>query len=68
MEFYGRGFVADRGKIIASKRNEDTIVAELDLDEIKRARDILNFTETEELTVTRTLAASYSGIIKEKIS
>ncbi|HAF60410.1 MAG TPA: N-carbamoylputrescine amidase, partial [Clostridiales bacterium UBA9856] len=39
-------FVADPwGKIIAEgKRNEeDTIVAELDLDEIKRARDILQF-------------------------
>jgi N-carbamoylputrescine amidase len=46
MEFYGRGFVSDPwGKVITEgKRNEeDIIVAELDLDEIKRARDILQF-------------------------
>ena len=46
MEFYGRGFVSDPwGKLIAEgKRNEeDLIVAELDLDEIKKARDILQF-------------------------
>ncbi len=46
MDFYGRGFVSDPwGTIIAEgKRNEeDLIVAELDLDEIKRARDILQF-------------------------
>lgn len=46
MEFYGRGFVSDPwGNLIAEgKRNEeDLIVAELDLDEIKRARDILQF-------------------------
>lgn len=46
MEFYGRGFVSDPwGNVIAEgKRNEeDLIVAELDLDEIKRARDILQF-------------------------
>lgn len=46
MEFYGRGFVADPwGNIIAEGKynEEDTIVAELDLDEIKRARDILQF-------------------------
>ena len=46
MEFYGRSFVSDPwGNIIAeAKRNEeDTLVAELDLDEIKRARDILQF-------------------------
>lgn len=46
MEFYGRGFVSDPwGKIIAEGKRgeEDLIVAELDLDEIKRARDILQF-------------------------
>ncbi|PKM85137.1 MAG: N-carbamoylputrescine amidase [Firmicutes bacterium HGW-Firmicutes-11] len=46
MEFYGRSFVSDPwGNLIAEgKRNEeDLIVAELDLDEIKRARDILQF-------------------------
>ena len=46
MEFYGRSFVSDPwGNIIAeAKRNEeDTLVAELDRDEIKRARDILQF-------------------------
>jgi len=46
MEFYGRGFVSDPwGTVIAEgKRNEeDLIIAELDLDEIKRARDILQF-------------------------
>ena len=46
MEFYGRSFVSDPwGNIIAeAKRNEeDALVAELDLDEIKRARDILQF-------------------------
>jgi len=46
MEFYGRGFVSDPwGKLIAEgKRDEeDLLVAELDLDEIKRARDILQF-------------------------
>lgn len=46
MEFYGRGFVSDPwGKILTEgKRNEeDLILAELDLNEIKRARDILQF-------------------------
>ncbi|MEA4921999.1 MAG: carbon-nitrogen hydrolase [Eubacteriaceae bacterium] len=46
MDFYGRSFVSDPwGTVIAEgKRNEeDVIVAELDLDEIKRARDILQF-------------------------
>jgi N-carbamoylputrescine amidase len=46
MDFYGRGFVSDPwGNIIAeAERNtEQTLVAELDLDEIKRARDILQF-------------------------
>lgn len=46
MDFYGRSFVSDPwGNLIAEgKRNEeDLIVAELDLDEIKRARDILQF-------------------------
>jgi len=46
MDFYGRSFVSDPwGNIIAEgKRNEeDIIIAELDLDEIKKARDILQF-------------------------
>ena len=46
MEFYGRGFVSDPwGKVLAEGKmnEEDLIVAELDLDEIKRARDILQF-------------------------
>jgi N-carbamoylputrescine amidase len=46
MEFYGRSFVSDPwGNIIAEgkRKEEDMIMAELDLDEIKRARDILQF-------------------------
>ncbi len=46
MEFYGRSFVSDPwGKIIVegNRDEEDLIVAELDLDEIKRTRDILQF-------------------------
>jgi N-carbamoylputrescine amidase len=46
MSFYGRSFVSNPwGEIIAEgKRDgEDIIVAELDLNEIKRARDILQF-------------------------
>jgi N-carbamoylputrescine amidase len=46
MEFYGRSFVSDPwGNVLCEgKRKEaDLIVAELDLDEIKRARDILQF-------------------------
>lgn len=46
MEFYGRGFVSDPwGNILAEgKRDEeDIILAELKLNEIKRARDILQF-------------------------
>lgn len=46
MEFYGRGFASDPwGNIIAEGKynEEDLIVAELDLDEVKRARDILQF-------------------------
>ncbi|MDR1042597.1 MAG: carbon-nitrogen hydrolase [Clostridiales Family XIII bacterium] len=46
MEFYGRGFVSDPwGTIVAEapRGAEATIVADLDLGEIKRARDILQF-------------------------
>jgi N-carbamoylputrescine amidase len=46
MEFYGRSFVSDPwGRVVAEgkKFEEDTLVAEIDLDEIKRARDILQF-------------------------
>jgi N-carbamoylputrescine amidase len=46
MEFYGRGFVSDPwGNMVAEgkRKVEDLIIAEIDLDEIKRARDILQF-------------------------
>jgi N-carbamoylputrescine amidase len=46
MTFYGRSFVSDPwGNVLAEgkKFEEDTLVCELDLDEIKRARDILQF-------------------------
>jgi N-carbamoylputrescine amidase len=46
MDFYGRSFVSGPwGNIVAEAARdvEQTIVAELDLDEIKRARDILQF-------------------------
>ncbi len=46
MEFYGRSFVSDPwgNLLVEGKMNqEDLIIAELDLDEIKRARDILQF-------------------------
>lgn len=64
MEFYGRGFVSDPwGNVIAEgKRNEeDLIVAELDLDEIKRARDILQFHRDRRVD-------SYREILKLHIS
>lgn len=46
MTFYGRSFVSDPwGNIMTegSRDKEEVIIAELDLDEIKRARDILQF-------------------------
>jgi N-carbamoylputrescine amidase len=46
MEFYGRSFVSDPwGRIVKECKQfeEDLLIAELDLDEIKRARDILQF-------------------------
>mgnify|MGYP000894037336 FL=1 len=46
IDFYGRSFVSDPwGNIIkeAKKAEEDLIIAELDLDKIKYARDILQF-------------------------
>lgn len=64
MEFYGRGFVSDPwGNILTEgKRNEeDLIVAELDLDEIKRARDILQFHRDRRVD-------SYGEILKLHIS
>ena len=64
MEFYGRGFVSDPwGNVIAEgKRNEeDLIIAELDLDEIKRARDILQFHRDRRVD-------SYQEILKLHIS
>lgn len=64
MEFYGRGFVSDPwGKVIAEgkKDEEDLIFAELDLDEIKRARDILQFHRDRRVD-------SYGEILKLHIS
>lgn len=64
MEFYGRSFVSDPwGNIIAeAKRNEeDALVAELDLDEIKRARDILQFHRDRRVD-------SYQEILKMSIT
>lgn len=64
MDFYGRGFVSDPwGNVITEgKRNEeDIIVAELDLDEIKRARDILQFHRDRRVD-------SYAEILKLHIS
>lgn len=46
MEFYGRSFISDPwGNIVAEAKQkvEQTLVGEIDLDEIKRARDILQF-------------------------
>lgn len=46
MDFYGRSFVSDPwGNVMVSgSRTEDEVIlAELDLDEIKRARDVLQF-------------------------
>jgi len=46
MTFYGRSFVSDPwGRVITegSRDREEVVLAELDLDEIKRARDILQF-------------------------
>ena len=63
MEFYGRSFVSDPwGKIIAegAKNREDIIVAELDLDEIRRARDILQFHRDRRVD-------SYGEILKKNI-
>lgn len=64
MQFYGRGFVSDPwGTLVAEgKRNEeDLIVAELDLDEIKRARDVLQFHRDRRVD-------SYQEILKLHIS
>ena len=63
MEFYGRSFVSDPwGRLIAEGKRgeEDLIVAELDLDEIKRARDILQFHRDRR-------PDSYSEILKMQI-
>ena len=46
MDFYGRSFVSDPwGNVMTegSRDKEEVIIAELDLDEIKKARDILQF-------------------------
>ena len=63
MEFYGRSFVSDPwGKVIAegARNQEDIVVAELDLDEIKRARDILQFHRDRRVD-------SYEEILKKNI-
>ena len=64
MEFYGRGFVSDPwGSVLVEgkRKEEDMIVAELDLDEIKRARDILQFHRDRRVD-------SYGEILKLHIS
>jgi N-carbamoylputrescine amidase len=64
MEFYGRGFVSDPwGNLLAEGKmnQEDLIIAELDLDEIKRARDILQFHRDRRVD-------SYQEILKLSIS
>lgn len=64
MEFYGRGFVSDPwgNMLVDGKRNEeDLIMAEIDLDEIKRARDILQFHRDRRVD-------SYNEILKLHIS
>ncbi len=63
MEFYGRSFVSDPWGIIVAegaRNQEDIIVAELDLDEIKRARDILQFHRDRRVD-------SYEEILKKNI-
>jgi N-carbamoylputrescine amidase len=64
MEFYGRSFVSDPwgNLLVEGKMNqEDLIIAELDLDEIKRARDILQFHRDRRVD-------SYQEILKLSIS
>jgi len=64
MEFYGRSFVSDPwGSVLVEgkRKEEDMIVAELDLDEIKRARDILQFHRDRRVD-------SYGEILKLHIS
>jgi N-carbamoylputrescine amidase len=64
MTFYGRSFVSDPwGNLIKEGKynEEDTLVAELDLDEIKRARDILQFHRDRRVD-------SYAEILKLSIS
>lgn len=64
MNFYGRSFVSDPwGRIVSegTRDKEECIVAELDLNEIKRARDILQFHRDRRVD-------SYSEILKQSIS
>jgi N-carbamoylputrescine amidase len=64
MEFYGRGFVSDPwGTVLAEgkRKEEDIILVELNLDEIKRARDILQFHRDRRVD-------SYAEILKLHIS
>lgn len=64
MEFYGRGFVSDPwGTVLVEGKREveDLILAEIDLDEIKRARDILQFHRDRRVD-------SYQEILKMHIS
>jgi len=63
MEFYGRSFVSDPwGRVVAeAKQGEEAVLtAELDLDEIKRARDILQFHRDRR-------PDSYGEILKQSI-
>jgi N-carbamoylputrescine amidase len=46
MDFYGRSFISDHwGKVITQSETKESevIAAELDMDEIKKARNILQF-------------------------
>jgi N-carbamoylputrescine amidase len=64
MNFYGRSFVSDPwGNVMTegSRDKEEVIIAELDLDEIKRARDILQFHRDRRVD-------SYQEILKLSIS
>ncbi len=64
MDFYGRSFVSDPwGNVMTegSRDKEEVIIAELDLDEIKRARDILQFHRDRRVD-------SYQEILKLSIS
>ncbi|MCL2492996.1 MAG: carbon-nitrogen hydrolase [Clostridiales bacterium] len=64
LDFYGRGFVSDPwGNMVTegAMYKEDLIVAELDLDEVRRARDILRLLRDRRVD-------SYQEILKPSIS